>query len=289
MALPTSMKLWSGGLFPTGIEIGLFPSTQRRLSMELQASTVGSTASSVWTSVAIPAPRPGLAGLTYRYNIPMSTRRYYFRARHGAQEGMSDGAFTAKISAKPVILIDYMPPHPMVNAIGNVEVPGANILISSGNTPKVGSQNTTAYKAKEILIPFTALIPAKNGGTWAFTSAYAHANSTAASTMYAPVVVPINADITGIAFRVYKNGAPDTITSQLFKVNTTGSVTSLATHTYSAGSGFLTYSTSITPEPVTTTKHFLLRVTFASGSSATFRRFYWYKLAYRIADYARAY
>jgi len=280
------MKLWSGGLVPTGIEIGLFPSTQRRLSMELQASTVGSTASSVWTSVAIPAPRPG-GVMTYRYNIPMSTRRYYFRARHGAQEGLSDGAFTAKVSAKPVYLVDYMPPHPMVNAIGNVEVPGANILISSGNTPKVGSQNTTSYITKVLRVQAYQLLPSNDTIDYQLLNGYISARSatTGTKSYWSWVPIPKGVTLTKLEGRHFRSSttSPLTATFGLRRLTNDATLTVLGTDPIHSGSTWLTQNTTFSQ--LVGDESYLLLVSLRSSAVATNARFQWAEITYRMPSY----
>lgn len=288
MAIPAAVGGWGGGTVKlTGIKLALFPSTSRGIGIELQQSTGSTLASSQWTSVFMP-PSTRAGSLQYTANLPLSTKRFYFRARHSASGGFSAGPFTPTVNARPVVIPDYSSPI-TVNSMGNVEVPGADILISSGNKPKVGSQNTTSYKPKDLIIPFSELAPANNNSKWAFSSAYVHPNSTGGSTLYAPVVLPLSAVITTLGARLYKNGAPDTVTVELLRLNTTGGVTTLRQHIYSAGSSFLTLSTGITPETVTSTKHYVLRVTFGNTAAGANERFYWYKLTYRMPNYDIAY
>ena len=291
MPAPSSMRLgitlsdiWKR----SGIVIGMFPST-RRLPIELQMTSAGATAaSSKWTSIFLPASSLGEVMSTA--SIPLSTKRFYFRARHRAAGGFAttNGPFTAVVSAKPTTLEPVQIPAG-INAARNVEYPGSDIWISTANKHRIGSQNTTGYKIKDILIPFSELVPQSNASKWGFSSAYAHPNSTGGSTMYAPVVLPLGAVATNISFRLWKNGAPDAVKVEFLRINTTGGVTSLVSHTYAAGSGFLTYSTAITAETVTSTKHYIVRVSFANTAAGTNERYYWYDITYRMPTYEVAY
>lgn len=291
MGTPTSMRLGItlGDIWKrSGIVIGMFPST-RRLPIELQLTSAGATAaSSKWTSILLPASTLGEVMSTAV--LPLSTKRFYFRARHRAAGGFAttNGPFTPVISAKPTTLNPGVVAQ-TINAVGNIETPGADQWISSGNKKRVGSQNTTSYKTKDILIPFSELVPQSNASKWGFSTAYAHPNSTGGSTMYAPVVLPLGAVATNISFRLWKNAAPDTVTVELLRINTTGGKTSLASHIYNAGSGFFTFSTSITPETVTSTKHYIVRCTFGNTAAGTNERYYWYDITYRMPTYEVAY
>lgn len=155
MAIPAAVGGWGGGGYTqTGIRLAMYPSTVRGVPIELQQSTGSTLASSNWTSVFFPPSTRG--PLFYTATLPISTKRYYFRARHTGG-GYSAGAFTPTVSARPVVIPEFIPPV-TVNAVGNVEVPGANIIISSGNAPVVGSQNTTSVVTKSIRFPASALL-----------------------------------------------------------------------------------------------------------------------------------
>lgn len=104
MPIPSSMEIpIKMRMRPAGAIIEIYPSTVGGLSVELQSATASAAASSLWSSVIFP---PTSAGGLWRvpFQIPDSTKTYYFKARYPAQAGYSAGPFTAIVAKKPGIL-----------------------------------------------------------------------------------------------------------------------------------------------------------------------------------------
>src|SRR3990167_5586693 len=159
MALPSAMSTWSGVPERSGIVVGLYPSTLHRLAMELHYSTqtTASTSSTKWTIRRIPASSASL--LQQTVVLPLSTKRWYFKARH-KDVGWANGAFTAVVNARPVVLGS----RPLTAQVryglkGNVELPGADLWLQSTKTAKVGTQATTARITKRVRFSHAGMLP----------------------------------------------------------------------------------------------------------------------------------
>lgn len=289
MGFPTSMRLGVtlGDIWKrSGVVVGLFPSTRARLPIELQFTSAGATAaSSKWTSLLLPATTLGEVMSTCV--LPLSTKRYYFRARHRAAGGFAttNGPFTSVISAKPTTLGPIVVASP-VNAAANVEVPGADIWVSSGNKPRVGSQNTTSYVTAKLRIPYAALLPRTKNTFWNSSKGWIGTTGTTgtASSFFAPAPIPSGVTITKINLLTWGNGAPDTIGVKLLRLsNSSGAGVSISTAIMTGGHGWVN-TTLGTTELVTSTKSYVIEVSMAGNN-----KFAWYDITYRRPDYAKVY
>lgn len=291
MPFPTSGKRWGGNLADHGIQVGVFPSTEGRLGIELQSATANSTASSVWQSIYLP-PTSASRQLLQTYRIPMSTRRTYFRARHIGQ-GYANGPFTATVSAKPTTLATFQPPIPALNAAANWEVPGANVLISSGNLPKVGSQNTTSYVTQTIRFPGAAYELVNSSGKFSHTN---HTelipNTTVAAQSYtAQFPLSVGVTLTGIKVAYVRLKAASTATFSFYKGRSTGATpayTLLKTLTGTTGAVYQTISTTTVSMLVDQYTLLVGDATLKSTAGAA-ALLAWVELTYRRPTYAAVY
>lgn len=147
MALPTSMVATNREK-QTGIILGVHPSTERNFNIELRRSTQSSTASTNWVTELL---QPTSGFFTHRVPLPLSTRTFYFQARHTGL-GYSAGAYTPVVSAKPVALPLAVTTPITRGKSGDIEAPLANVWLTSAKTIKVGTQATTATKDKSMIV-----------------------------------------------------------------------------------------------------------------------------------------
>lgn len=174
MGVPTNLTANTLRQAQSGIVVGMTPSTgSPRFRTELQISTQSSTASSAWSSVFLD---PTTAQYQYTFGAPLSTRTFYFRARH-LLTGYSNGPFTGTVNAKPALLPELMQPlMPMLNSKSNVEVLGGDIWLSSAKTAKVGTQQSTGKITKRLVFSYplfaaeSTLAPVSYNGAMGLTT-----------------------------------------------------------------------------------------------------------------------
>lgn len=145
MALPGSLTT-AFRRTETGIILGIHPSTARNFAIEVRRSTQSSTSSTTWVTEHLD---PSSGFVQYRVPLPLSTRRYYFQARHTGL-GYSAGNYTPIVSAMPVKfpLIVSVPILRGKNAA--VEIPKGNVWLTSAQTIKVGTLATTGTITKSL-------------------------------------------------------------------------------------------------------------------------------------------
>lgn len=288
MAIPSAVGGWGGGNYrPTGILVAAYPSTVRGVPIEIQNSTSTGAASSNWGSIFLPPSTRG--PLFHTYNLPLSTKRYYFKARHNGG-GFGAGSFTPIVSARPVALPDFMPPITL-NAAGNIEAPGANIIISSGNAPVVGSQNSTSFVTKTLRFPASALLResttySEGRGIGTFVIAL---NSSGKYQWQ--FVMPQGVTIS----RVRYCGTLRPTTTQIselkfYRVSTAGSASLVATLTMTTGAvlGRAVISSSALSETVTNATDFIGEVSLKT-STAGYPSVIYGEVEYQMASYVKAY
>jgi len=236
--------------------------------------------------------------LFFTYNLPLSTKRHYFRGRH-IGGGYSNGSFTAQVSAKPVVIPQINQPI-VINAAGNVEVPGANILISSGNSPRVGSQNSTSYLTKTIRFSANNFKATKD--TFKFNSTSIGrftVGSTNTSGIYDMILaVPKGVTVTKLSYTgIRRSTAGEVSKVTLYKVvtiaTTAGTIvnaTVLSTMTMTTGTAFLaTIDSSAFAVGIGSSENFVARLSLKTKATATRPSAAWLDLTYRMPSYDRAY
>jgi|GEM_PF-4668016 len=280
----------TGTRVQSGVIIGLKPSTGTRYRIELQRSTVNSTASSKWTSFFLD---PTSQQFTYRDNLPLSTRSYFYRARqYGA--GSTNSSFSLVVSAKPARFPDVWKslnlPH---NNLGNVEVLGGNVWVSSAKTMKVGQELSTGTLTKTLRINFGEFIPDSNASAWQYSDSDGlMTKTTAALLARAPILLPPGVQLTNFRARLYRatTAAPSTAKAFIIELTDgadttaagTGAVLKTMTH---ITKGYKTLSTgvSITMDP---TKSYNLEVLLKSAVLSG-GRVSWMELDYKMQTYAK--
>jgi len=244
MALPSTMFVATIGRPQlAGLTFEAYPSTVRGLPVEFQTATANSTASSLWASVIRP---PTSAGpVRFHAAFPNSTKTYYCRARHPAGPGYSAGPFTATVSAKPEMKAEVQRRiAPVVTYKGNVEIPsGADMWISSGKTVKVGTQVTSGFFTKTILIGAQNMLPALNTATFKVVSGALYPGTANTPTTFGSFV-PLPPGAVTIRFRgrVYRKGSSDSVAIELRDTN--GVTLGLGSTKLSTGTTWHTISAS---------------------------------------------
>lgn len=288
MAIPAAVGGWGGGTVKqTGIKLALYPSTQRGIPIELQQSTGSTLASSQWTSVFLPPSTRG-GSLQYTATLPLSTKRYFFRARHTGG-GFSAGAFTPTVSARPVVIPDYPPPI-TVNAAGNVEVPGANFLISSGNAPKVGSQNSTSYLTKQVRFSGALFEPTRSTYSYIRSNVVALTPRGSTETKFFVYNFPLPPGVTltsvTMAYRRFKNSSTASLSIYKFSSNgATGTPIASLTGTTSTASAYRTIGTTVT-QLISTAIGVAGFMTLKTSQATTDKALLaWVRFTYRMPSY----
>ena len=289
MAIPEGVGGWGGGsLRRTGIQVAAYPSTVRGVPTELQNATASSAASSKWSSVIL---SPSTRGpLFYTYEFPLSTQRAYFRARHNGG-GYGPGSFTPTVSARPALIPDIIPPVSL-NAAGNVEAPGADIWISSGNKPRVGSQNTTSYLTKTLR--FSADLFTPNNNVFKFskgvgTLVIGTTNSSAHFNMDLPL--PNGTTLTKIAYRGGRRSTTGQISKvELYKISSAGIATLVSTLTMTTGStAQATITSSALTVAISSAQHAIARAYLKATTASNRPAIVFCDITYRMPSYARTY
>src|SRR6267378_2709846 len=226
MALPTSMVQNLRSRAQSGIVIGFKPSTGKRYRIELKRSTQSSTASTNWTSIFLD---PTSRGFTYRDELPLSTRTYYYRARQ-LGVGSSNSSYSMTVNAKPQQFPEVWKPLSLGhNNRGNVEVLGGDVWLSSSKTAKVGTQQSTGLLSKTLRLSFNQVLPALNTETWDAQSGYLTPNALSVTRSYAgAVVLPKGVTIKSFASRFRRGGAGGSAVVYLKKSSSAAVVTDLA-------------------------------------------------------------
>ena len=289
MALPSGMSTWTGTPERSGIVVGLYPSTLHRLAVELHYSTqtTASTSSTKWTIRRVPASSASL--LQQTIILPLSTRRWFFKARH-KDTGWANGPFTAVVNARPVVL-GAKPATPLVRYgfKGNVELPGADLWLQSTKTAKVGTQASTATITKTFIVPHSALVPGLDTYTISHTQNYISSRTTNAIVVHGPIVLPPNVTITKVETGVFRSSTADTLDTKLYEIKTSdASATLRATLTYSTGTGWRTLASSAMSLG-TSSPFFSVQVSMnPAGIFGDNARFSWYRLSYKMPSYDRS-
>lgn len=293
MAVPTNLTANTLRLAQSGIVVGVTPSTgSPRFRIELQVSTQSSTASTAWQSAFL---NPTTAQYQYTFLAPLSTRTFYFRARH-LLDGYSNGPFTGTVSAKPGLLpIIVQPLMPLLNSKSNVEVLGGDIWLSSSKTAKVGTQQTTGTITKTLRINYGEFVPFSNLVSWVYSNNLGLSNNSiaAAQQLVAPLLLPPGVQMTNVRARLYRGTTTVSSTAKLEFVRVTDgadttaapSATIFKTLTH-ATKGYKTLSTGTT-QIVNSTQSFnvllTLRSTVLSGA-----RLSWVEIDYKMGTYIKA-
>lgn len=272
----------------SGIELGLYPSTNRTLSIELQSATANSTASSMWQSVLFPPTQQ--VDFRYLYHAALSTRSYYFRARHPAQPGYSAGAFTPTVSARPTVLGTIQPPIlPQMTYQGNVEMPsGSDVFVSSSKTVKVGTQQTTGTVTKKQRIMAAQMVAEASTMSWMFFSGAAiNSGTTLTLTGQATVTLTPGVQVTAFRFRSYRETTNDVVSATFRRVGSTGGVVNLSSG-IQATSGFVTTTGGAVAETISTQYTYSVRASINPSSVRQNARFLLWELEYKMPSYDRA-
>lgn len=294
MALPTAMVQNTLRQAQSGIIVGMTPSTgSPRFNTELQISTQSSTASTAWASVFL---NPTTAQYRYAFTVGLSTRSYYFRARHFLA-GWSNGPFTATVNAKPVLLPDILQPlMPVLNSKSNVEVLGGDLYLSSAKTAIVGSQQATGNLTKTIRVAHSIFVPETSADRPRHANNYLFSGTTAALIVHGSVVAVPGSRLRSLSMRAFRETTGEAVSATLYRIAADVATQIAAVIITGVGTtGWLTKDTLSTAstfnELVTTTQAYELRVqlTKRAGAGAIDARFQQASIGYTIPKYSVGY
>lgn len=282
MALPTSMGTATFRT-PTGVELGIHPSTEGRFPIEIRRSTQSSTSSTAWFTHGLD---PSSGAFRYMVPLPLSTRSYFFQARH-VGVGYSNGAYSPVVSAKPVKLSlgGSVPIVRGKNAA--VEIPLGDLWLTSGQTAKVGTQATTATVEKILFVPFSAFQPDASSGVSAIYAAnYLTQRINVVSNYHAPVILPPLSRVTNITLRGYRATATTATICQTILQRTSDniSITQIATVT-KATTGWGNHASTSFSETISTGRQYDLLAALKTNATTDSARVGWVKITYRMPTY----
>jgi hypothetical protein len=285
MALPTSAVQDLGARIQSGVIIGFKPTTGTRYRIELQRATANSTASSKWTSIFLD---PTSQQFAYRDVLPLSTRTYYYRARQ-LGIGTTASSFSLTVSAKsqrfPEVLKPLVVSH---NNLGNVEVLGGDLWLSSSKTTKVGQQQAAGTITKTIRITHPEFVPDTEGGKWEYRDGYLKPHTIAGTQFYhAPLHIPPGVTLTQLAARFYRNAVGDFAFVQILSTGDVGTGSSLGSVTHNT-TGWQTKTVALS-ELVTATTNYALSASLGATVTDTDARLAWVEITYTMPDYAKEY
>jgi hypothetical protein len=266
VAIPSSMSLATVRT-PSGVELQIHPSSDGgAFPVELRRSTQSSTASTAWFTHQL---TPSSGAFRYIASLPLSTRTYYFQARHAATPGYSAGPYTAMVSAKPVKL-SLGGSVPIVRGKnGAVEVPLGDVWLTSGKTVKVGTQATTGSIAKRYRVIACSFTPENSTMAYSHVTGKLQVTGTVTRLFMAPV--PTQPGITFTRVRLHgKRGASASGICQvtLYRVSTAGSLTGLGT-AVRLSSGMGSTESGTFSHAATTANGYLMLLQLKNGSTAT--------------------
>lgn len=284
MSLPTSMVSGFGFRFRSGIIIGLTPSTGKQFRVELQRSTqFASTASSLWTSFLLD---PTSALYRFQDVLPLSTRTYYYKARHTAL-GYGAGLFTAIVNAKPALFPEIQRPIvPNVNSKGDVEIAG-NLWMTSSKTAKVGTIQTTGTITKTHRIRFEDGFPDSSTQLLSVLNGYVIPGSSRTVGLQAAVLLTPGVRVTKMRIRSFRGSTGDQILANFTRVSSTGGTLSLSTANVSGATGWITTTGGAVSETISTQYSYYTRVVLNKAGTTGEVRFMFWEFLYAMPDYQK--
>lgn len=288
MSLPTSMPLGTIRT-PTGVQLQIHPSTEGRFSVELRRSTQSSTSSTAWFTQQFD---PSSGAFKVSVPIPLSTRSYYWQARH-VGVGYSAGAYSPVVSAKPVKLSlgGNVPVVRGKNAA--VEIPLGDVWLTSAKTMKVGTQATTATITKRARFDKSGFGGESSTTLHRTFLGYMHPNSTNIQILDCPVTLQPGVTLERIAVRGNRQSTAGIITLALQRSSANGATVITLATVQLTSAGFQTKESSTIPASsaiYSTAFSYYLRTGLknGSGSTAAQSRFMWGEVVYGMPSYDKA-
>lgn len=293
MAYPTSMAVVNLPRYRwAGVTVEVYPSTVRGLTVEIQAATANTTATSMWRSHVI---GPSTGGEPMRYTVPVaySTTPYYFRARHPAGAGYSNGPFTPTISARAKVTPDVVRPFIMqMGYQGNVEAPsGSDVFVSSSKTVKVGTQPTTGSRTKSLRWPADQFLPVSTGQKYNRGVGSLSVGTTGSTNaMQALYVFPKGITLTKYRIRGRRSTAGETLTVTLYRVSTGAVASTVSTIVFGVtGAAQGTVESTVLNETVGDSNYYIAKLSLASKAVATLPFVVYTEFDYTMPNYAAQY
>lgn len=236
----------SGGLFPagrTGVDLLLVPApTGLGLNIELsRAPDSGGSPGTYAVLATVPGADISARGFWYRDDLPLDgSTIYWYKGRHTG-DGVSASGYTADVSAQA----GWLP-----------------IIVYGGdNGEAILGQTETIY------LPHSAFTPTSSSTAWTATSGYIRCGTAGVQAdMQAPIVLPAGVDITAMRCRVMTVNVGDKADLVLYRVDSTPTLTSVASITPGASASWQDLSTTFSE--TTAGDNYLLYLSLLGASTA---------------------
>lgn len=240
MALPSGYSKDPGHYAPSGIVVGLMPSSQTGFGVELQRTSDvggGSPASSAALSIAELDPLPHTGG-DFADFLPLDNLYRFYRARH-ISDGTDPGSWTAWTSATRPTSLGLDRPYRVSEGVARIgqftltgrtpggrEVP-TNLFVSSSGDIIVGTEATTGARPKTNFIDAAHFLPRDETYAWAFNGGSLTPNSTGTLKGFIPIRLPNAVTVRDVRLVVYVSTAAAAQQFQLQENGSTSGITIL--------------------------------------------------------------
>lgn len=270
----------------SGIVVGFKPTTGKRYRIELWRSTqTASTASSLWTRTIVD---PTSQGYSFIDELPLSTRTYYYKARQLGL-GSSNSSYSLTVSAKPQKFPEIWQSVGLnINNLGNVEVLGGDLWLSSSKTAKVGQQQSTGTVGKVHRIRFEDGMPDSSTQLVTTVNGYVTPGSSRTIGLQAAVLLTPGARVTKFRIRNFRGSTADQVLAGFVRVNSTAGITNLSTANNTGATGWVTTTGGAVSETISTQYNYYTRIVLNKSLTTGDVRFMYWEFEYQMPDYKKA-
>jgi len=159
-----------------------------------------------------------------------------------------------------------------------------DLWVLSTKMLKVGSVASPASLTKvPARLNYSDLIPNNDGTLWDIATGYIANNSAGVSELFnGSFKFAAGVTITQVALRSFRQNVTDVASATLYRVGDSGSRTSVATFIWAAGTGYATFTASISE--LVGTAGYELEIEL-NGAAAGDARFVWYEVTYTMPSY----
>jgi hypothetical protein len=161
-----------------------------------------------------------------------------------------------------------------------------DLFISSNKTVKVGTVASPGVITKTIRIPAHEFVPYLTTANWEYTSSHVRPSSTAATSFFAPIVLPKGCTITQVLVRWFKQAHPaDSIDGVFMQVVSDGASTLATLTTTSTG----WHNTSAALSQLVGNESYVAQVNMDANSSNLDVRLQYFEITYTMPSYDKGY
>lgn len=270
----------------SGIVVGFKPTTGTRYRIELQRSTqTASTASSLWTKILVD---PTSQGYSLVDELPLSTRTYYYKARQLGL-GSSNSSYSLTVSAKPQKFPEIWQSVGLnINNLGNVEVLGGDLWLSSSKRPKIGQQLSTGTITKRMRVTAMGFQPRNSTYGYVLKTDVILQNSNLNSQIYlAPLTFPSGVIVRRLRSQMFRLSTADVARMNFQYASTNGTVT-VVTSTTMTSTGWGTVTSSTLSHSVSTARGYSMRCELNPSAGSSDAAMLWGEVEFTVADYSQA-